>query len=173
MGNLLFPTGERFFNDSLRNALPEVDRLDPAAAPRRRPETAPDAELVRLRAELRSHPCHGCAEREDHARWADRHRRLRADTDSLVRRIEGRTNTIARVFDRVCDLLVERGYLAEVPDPDGDTELTAGDFVRWCRQVIDLLGQIASAAGDSGDERLRATALRAVDGVRRGVVASS
>ena len=28
VGNLLFPTGERFFNDSLRNALPYVDDDD-------------------------------------------------------------------------------------------------------------------------------------------------
>ena len=27
-----------------------------------------------------------------------------------------------------------------------DADLTAGDFVRWCKQLIDLLGQIAKAA---------------------------
>ena len=33
------------------------------------------------------------------------------DTEQLERRIEGRTNTIARTFDRVCALLTELGYL--------------------------------------------------------------
>jgi len=28
-------------------------------------------EVTRLRAQLRAHPCHGCPDREDHARWAD------------------------------------------------------------------------------------------------------
>ncbi|AEI12260.1 DEAD/DEAH box helicase [Cellulomonas gilvus] len=49
-------------------------------------------------------------------------------------------------------------------------DLTAGDFVRWCKQVIDVLDQLAQAAPH---ERLRATAARAVDGLRRGVVAYS
>lgn len=46
--------------------------------------------------------------------------------------------------------------------------LSAGDFVRWCRQVLDLLDQVRNAAPDAG---LRATAKRAINDVRRGVVA--
>ncbi|MBV9516087.1 MAG: DEAD/DEAH box helicase, partial [Mycobacteriaceae bacterium] len=48
------------------------------------------------------------------------------------------------------------------------TPLSAGDFVRWCRQVVDLLDQIRKAATDEG---LRQSAKRAVDDIRRGVVA--
>ena len=32
---------------------------------------------LELRAAIRAHPCHGCAEREEHARWAERYHRLR------------------------------------------------------------------------------------------------
>jgi ATP-dependent RNA helicase HelY len=46
--------------------------------------------------------------------------------------------------------------------------LPAGDFVRWCRQVIDLLDQIRKATADKG---LRDSAKRAIDDIRRGVVA--
>jgi len=49
-------------------------------------------------------------------------------------------------------------------------ELSAGDFVRWCKQVIDVLDQLGQAAPD---ERLRSTARRSVDALRRGVVAYS
>ncbi|ASR54523.1 RNA helicase [Cellulomonas sp. PSBB021] len=49
-------------------------------------------------------------------------------------------------------------------------DLTAGDFVRWCKQVIDVLDQLSQAAPHA---RLRATADRAVDALRRGVVAYS
>jgi ATP-dependent RNA helicase HelY len=263
---------------TMRNALGPVP--EPPRPPRRKGSAADDDEvLARLRRQLRSHPCHGCAEREDHARWAERWWRLQRETTSLVRRIEGRTNTIARVFDRVCELLAERGYLdgdrvtphgerlrriytesdlltaeclrrgvfgdldaaglaavvsaivyesrrddrvqprvprgataaaldqlvriwseledAErnhrldaTPEPDlglaravhgwargqrleevlADGDLAAGDFVRWVRQVIDLLDQIAEAAGD---EQLTATARAAVAAVTRGVVAYS
>ncbi|GAB3884521.1 hypothetical protein GCM10029964_045670 [Kibdelosporangium lantanae] len=48
-------------------------------------------------------------------------------------------------------------------------ELSAGDFVRWCRQVIDLLDQIKDVLG-TGDE-VGATAAEAVSDIRRGVVA--
>ncbi len=61
----------------------------PRASPRRRPALAAtpggggrpgrgpgerrgENEITRLRAELRAHPCHGCPDREDHARWAER-----------------------------------------------------------------------------------------------------
>jgi ATP-dependent RNA helicase HelY len=50
------------------------------------------------------------------------------------------------------------------------SELAAGDFVRWCKQVIDLLDQLADAATD---DRMRQTAHRAVLTLRRGVVAYS
>ncbi|BBX61865.1 putative helicase HelY [Mycobacterium saskatchewanense] len=46
--------------------------------------------------------------------------------------------------------------------------LLAGDFVRWCRQVLDLLDQVRNAAPDT---ELRSTARQAINDVRRGVVA--
>ena len=54
-------------------------------------------------------------------------------------------------------------------DVAGDgTPLPAGDFVRWCRQVLDLLDQVRNAGPDAG---LRQRAKRAIDDIRRGVVA--
>lgn len=46
--------------------------------------------------------------------------------------------------------------------------LSAGDFVRWCRQVLDLLDQVRNAAPDP---EVRAAAKRAINDIRRGVVA--
>lgn len=51
---------------------------------------------------------------------------------------------------------------------DQGTPLSAGDFVRWCRQVIDLLDQIHSTADDP---EIAGTAAKAVRAIRRGVVA--
>ncbi len=45
-------------------------------------------------------------------RWAERADRARRENAGLKQRVEGRTNTIARTFDRVCRLLEETGYLA-------------------------------------------------------------
>jgi len=237
--------------------------------------------LAELRRQMRNHPCHGCPERENHARWAERWWRLRRETDRVARTVEGRTNSVARTFDRVCELLVDLGYLTEggagvtpqgdclkrlytekdllaaeclrlgvwkrldapslaaivstlvheprrdegetsprMPNDDvreayeamvrrwslledterlhtlpttscpdagmawmmhrwasgqrlevvlRDTEVSAGDFVRRCKQVVDLLGQIGDAAPD---RTLAVTARRAIDAVMRGVVAA-
>jgi ATP-dependent RNA helicase HelY len=48
-------------------------------------------------------------------------------------------------------------------------DVTAGDFVRWTRQVIDLLGQITTVADDSLADRSR----RAITLLDRGVVSYS
>jgi ATP-dependent RNA helicase HelY len=48
-------------------------------------------------------------------------------------------------------------------------ELSAGDFVRWCKQLLDLLDQLAAV----GDAALAATARAAITAVRRGVVATA
>jgi ATP-dependent RNA helicase HelY len=54
-------------------------------------------------------------------------------------------------------------------DAEGSgSALSPGDFVRWCRQVLDLLDQVRNAAPQP---ELRATAKRAIDAIRRGVVA--
>ncbi len=249
-----------------------------------------DARVLELRRLIRQHPCHGCEEREQHARWAERYLRLDRETKGLERRVENRTNSIARQFDRVCAILARLGYVstdddtAEVTDagrmlqrlyndmdlvaaeclrqglwvgltapelaacasvlvfearqsddavppklpigrvrevladtvrlwgelaeleaeervsflrePDlgfawaafrwasghrlepvlRDVDLAAGDFVRWCKMLADLLGQIADAAGSlktPEGKALSATAHAAVDAVKRGVVSFS
>lgn len=58
--------------------------------------------------------------------------------------------------------------LAESEAGGSGAPMSAGDFVRWCRQVLDLLDQVRNAAPNA---QLRAVAKRAVDDVRRGVVA--
>jgi ATP-dependent RNA helicase HelY len=50
----------------------------------------------------------------------------------------------------------------------GGSPISAGDFVRWCRQVLDLLDQVRNAAPQP---ELRSTAKSAIDAIRRGVVA--
>ncbi|WP_104433002.1 DEAD/DEAH box helicase [Kineococcus xinjiangensis] len=276
------PHARRDLASSLRNALAEIGGGEPLPGRgRARSGAADDERLVELRAALRAHPCHGCADREEHARWAQREEKLARETRALAKRVESRTATIARTFDHVCDVLTTLGYLtpdgsavtdqgrllrriyaetdllvaqcvrhgawrtldgpglaavvsslvhearreevgqsARLPrgtdeamaatvrlwseltdleeahhvpltrEPDAglawavhrwarghrldevlrDADLSAGDFVRRCKQLVDLLDQIAEAAGD---DPLRAVARDALDSVRRGVVAYS
>ena len=105
--------------DVLREAIAEV----PHEQRRRRTGALEDDEVARLRAELRQHPCHGCSDREQHARWAERFHRVERQIRDLERRVAGRTNSIAKRFDRVCEVLADLGYLtasgdaAEVTEP--------------------------------------------------------
>ncbi|MDP9823012.1 DEAD/DEAH box helicase [Nocardioides massiliensis] len=92
----------------------------------RRTTPAAKDEIDRLRAQLRAHPCHACPDREDHARWAERHFKLHRDAQTLARRIEQRTNTIARQFDRVCEVLTDLGYLEETSEPEEGVGAEAG-----------------------------------------------
>ncbi|MDQ3103835.1 MAG: RNA helicase, partial [Actinomycetota bacterium] len=102
------PQSRRDLASSLRHAIAEVP---PPSGGNGTDDARRDTELARLRAAVRSHPCHGCPRTEDHARWADRWAKLDRDTDGLRSRIEQRTNTIARAFDRVCEVLDVLGYL--------------------------------------------------------------
>ena len=99
------------------------------AGPARRPVRAADweqgsarrrREIADLRRRLRRHPCHGCPDRENHARYAERYMRLARETEALERRVAGRSHVIARTFDRVCRVLERLGYLAgDTVTPDG------------------------------------------------------
>ncbi|MGH3443813.1 MAG: DEAD/DEAH box helicase, partial [Nocardioidaceae bacterium] len=276
------PQARRDLASALRSRTHGLTPPPAAREPRRARRTVPDAEpeITRLRAQIRAHPCHRCPDREDHARWAERYLKLDRDTQGLRRRIEQRTHTISRQFDRVCEVLTTLGYLdrdtvtasgqrlmrlytgmdlvaAEAlrlglwddlsagelaatlsalvfesrrPDEAGpgrrpggrahqalsdvvalwsdldtlerehkldflrepdlgfawaayrgaegagldevldESDLAAGDFVRWVKQLLDLTDQVADAAGDTA---LRSTARRASKALRRGVVAYS
>src|SRR6478609_5862312 len=104
-------------------------------------DTPTDREVARLRAELKAHPCHQCPEREDHSRWAERWFKLQRDTETLKRRVDNRTNTVARTFDRVCDVLTALGYL------EGDTVTEKGSHLRRIYTDMDLVAAEAIRAG--------------------------
>jgi ATP-dependent RNA helicase HelY len=111
-----------------------------SAAPRE------DEQIAELRRRLRAHPCHGCADREAHARWAERAHRTRRQVEELARRVEGRTNSIARRFDRVCEVLSTLGYLTS---PGDDAEVTEqGRMLMGLYTESDLLTAQALLDGD-------------------------
>ncbi|HWM02015.1 MAG TPA: DEAD/DEAH box helicase [Actinophytocola sp.] len=280
--DLRSPRSRRDLASTLRNTGIEA----PSRTRRRSGTDNDDGELAALRRALRAHPCHGCDDREVHARWAERHRRLSAETQQVEQKVAATTHSLARGFDRIRALLTERGYLAKAADspvtddgrrlarlysesdllaaeclrqgiwdsltapelaavvsalvfearrdgpaeprvpagpvtdvlgetmrlwtaleaderrhklertrqPDAGfawtvfrwargeslervmsaaesagSEISAGDFVRWCRQVIDLLDQLRDVMGRS--HPVGAAADEAVRGMRRGVVA--
>ena len=103
-------------------------------------------QLETLRTKMRNHPCHGCSERETHARWAERWYKLNSDTDGLRRQIARRTNTIAHVFNRIAQLLTSYGYVNRATD--GELTLTStGQSLRRIYGDKDLLTCLCLEAG--------------------------
>lgn len=139
----------------LANTLRLRTRDMPLESPRRKaPAHGPSDAIDALRLELRRHPCHACADREDHARWAERWHKLDRDAATLRRRIEQRTNTIARAFDRICQVLDSLGYL------EGDEVTAKGKRLMRIYTELDLV--VSEALGDGVFEGLGPSELAAV-----------
>jgi ATP-dependent RNA helicase HelY len=122
----------------MRNRLASHDSGNGARRPTRAADweqNAPAAagEITDLRRQLRRHPCHACADRENHARYAERYFRLKRETEAIERRVAGRSHVIARTFDRVCRVLESLGYLA------GDTVTADGRQLGRLYSELDLL----------------------------------
>ncbi len=289
------PRVRRDLASALRSA---ASGLVVASGRKRRPgaeEPDIDPELTSLRDEMRRHPAHRIAGREDKVRVGERYLRVERDNELIRKKVSAATNSLARTFDRIVGLLTERGFIEAGGGENGEPKVTpdgrllariysesdllvaeclrtgvwkglqpaelaavlsamvfetrggdgptpthsvdtptngvrralaetrrlsgqlradenrhrinpsrepdegfvaavyrwattgdlaaalaasdvtgsgsplpAGDFVRWCRQVLDLLDQVRNAGPDPA---LRSAAKRAIDDVRRGVVA--
>ena len=133
------PAVRRDLASSLRN----TGIAAPATAQRGRSgkgargSAADDPELATLRRALRAHPCHGCDDREAHARWAERHARLERETEQLRQKVRATTHSLARAFDRIRALLGERGYLSR--NDDGETVTPQGERLARLWGESDLL----------------------------------
>jgi ATP-dependent RNA helicase HelY len=133
------PQARRDLASTLRHRTHGLTPPPPRASAARGAEE--DERIADLRRRLREHPCHRCPDREDHARWAERWFKLERDAATLRRRIEQRTNTIARQFDRVCDVLASLEYL------DGDEVTERGRTLLRIYNEMDLVVAEALRAG--------------------------
>jgi ATP-dependent RNA helicase HelY len=112
----------------------EAVRASPADGHQTRDEPAGrDSRVDDLRRELAAHPCHGCPDREEHARWAERLWQAEREHDRLVAGLQRRSGSIAAAFDRVCAVLDALGYT------DGDTVTGDGQRLRSLFGDLDLL----------------------------------
>lgn len=143
--NAKLPKDRRNLLASVEAALADAHRQRPsrtAGASSLDASTGGDEAIAVLQRALRAHPCHGCSDREEHARWSERWWKLRRESDGLVRAITARTNTIAKTFDRVTDLLAEYGFVET--DVDGNLRPSAdGQKLRRVYGEKDLLIALA------------------------------
>ncbi len=109
---------------SLRREISDLERAgakpgDQSAKQRERRQR----EIADLRRRMRSHPAHSSPRREELSRWAERWWRLKRQTEAVQAQIATRTGAVARVFDRVVEVLLAEGYLRA--DEEGGVGLTS------------------------------------------------
>lgn len=98
---------------SIRRELTDLERKGLSTTASRAERERRQRQLAELRRRMKQHPCHACPERESHSRWAERWWRLKRETDQLSAQIRARTGAVARIFDRVSDVLVSLDYLVQ------------------------------------------------------------
>ena len=104
-----------------------------------------EREIDRLRAELKAHPCHAAAPTARTTPGGpSAGSSSTATPKTLKRRVEQRTNTVARQFDRVCEVLTALDYL------DGDTVTERGRHLRRIYSDMDLRRRRVPARRASG-----------------------
>jgi len=100
-----------------------------------------EQKAARWEAEAAQHPCHTCPDLPKHERWAVRADALAAQMQGVDRRIQIRTETLARQFDRVLAVLQALGYV------DGWTITPKGRTLARIYGEGDLLVGESLAAG--------------------------
>ena len=132
------PRDREHLAERLLDALRSGD-VDQARIKRRRRQGADSEQtamhLKELRHQMRAHPCHACPEREEHARMGRKWMRTSIDVDRLQARVESRTGTIARLFDAVCEVLTDLGYLEPVDRGHPERELRVTDAGRVLARI--------------------------------------
>jgi ATP-dependent RNA helicase HelY len=94
----------------------EPDQIDPVKGDDKEPK-----ELKALRRQLQAHPCHDCPDLSRHLHYADRAKRLEREVRGLERRINRRTQTLARRFELVLKVLEDFSYVKDwVLTPKGE-----------------------------------------------------
>ena len=101
-----------------------------------------DRRIGELKALDRDHPCRQCPDLQRHLKWGHRWAREMRELELVRDRYDSRTGSVARQFDRICEILAALGYLGRHDeDPNGlDYRLTEhGQLLRRLYSEQDLI----------------------------------
>jgi ATP-dependent RNA helicase HelY len=111
VGRLKLPNRFQMRDARARKDLSRRLRDVKASRPRRIDQDRATKEERALRRQVESHPCHTCPERSRHMHFAQRAERLEREIAGIEKRINRRTSTLARRFERVLSILEELDYV--------------------------------------------------------------
>ena len=98
-----------------------------------------DPELTAMREQMRRHPGHRMADRETAVRIAERYLRVERDNAQIRGKVSAATNSLARTFDRIVELLTERGFITAQAGSDDLLVTDAGRLLARIYCESDLL----------------------------------
>ena len=134
VGRTNFPKDFDLRSSKSRKYLSKVLISESWQVPKNRVSIQDDLQdLDSIRTQMKSHPCHGCPDRELHSRVAERRERLIRDNAQIHRQISQSTNVISREFDQVSSVLTERGHLND------RRPTSSGEILRRIYSDFDLL----------------------------------
>lgn len=93
-----------------------------------------DARIAKLKELEHDHPCKQCPDFQDHMKWGNRWMRETRELERLRQRYDSRTGSVARQFDRICEILDRLGYL-ERTDHDGVRDYTLTEQGQLLRRL--------------------------------------
>ncbi|RYQ36855.1 DEAD/DEAH box helicase [Bifidobacterium pseudolongum] len=93
-----------------------------------------DARIAKLKELEHDHPCKQCPDFQDHMKWGHRWMRETRELERLRQRYDSRTGSVARQFDRICEILDRLGYL-ERTDHDGVRDYTLTEQGQLLRRL--------------------------------------
>ncbi|MFR0604325.1 DEAD/DEAH box helicase [Bifidobacterium pseudolongum subsp. globosum] len=93
-----------------------------------------DARIAKLKELEHDHPCKQCPDFQDHMKWGHRWMRETRELERLRQRYDSRTGSVARQFDRICEILDRLGYL-ERTDHDGARDYTLTEQGQLLRRL--------------------------------------
>jgi ATP-dependent RNA helicase HelY len=93
-----------------------------------------ETRIQELRKAEREHPCRNCPDMQQHLKWGHRWARESRELARVSERYESRTGSVARQFDRICDILTQLGYLNGHANGEG-TDTILSDKGRLLRRI--------------------------------------
>lgn len=93
-----------------------------------------DDRIAKLKELEHDHPCKQCPDFQDHMKWGHRWMRETRELERLRQRYDSRTGSVARQFDRICEILDRLGYL-ERTDHDGVRDYTLTEQGQLLRRL--------------------------------------
>lgn len=93
-----------------------------------------DARIAKLKELEHDHPCKQCPDFQDHMKWGHRWMRETRELERLRQRYDSRTGSVARQFDRICEILDRLGYV-ERTDHDGVRDYTLTEQGQLLRRL--------------------------------------